>query len=281
MNENSKYCCVENVQGDLYFGKGAGKKILDSIHQAKKSIKIVSPYISSNFVDWLTEIQTFGINVVLITSDNQKTDSFYNVYKPDYTNIAIENKKNEQLVRRKMFLSRIYKVLLVLTIICVSLLAISFGLSWLITMENISYENIQRDFSYLLSSLTLISNVLILLIATFLVLFIVVKIVITNISGKIRYIPVPNPTYSEKLKGLKIVYSQSAFIHSKIYIIDDEIAYIGSLNFTENGINSNYESCLTIRDKKTVEKISQYVRFLFEDTSISKVNRNGLPNYFG
>jgi len=50
----------------------------------------------------------------------------------------------------------------------------------------------------------------------------------------------------EQLFPFKVVLSKNenslgnTYLHSKIYIIDDEIAYLGSLNFTGSGTKNNY-----------------------------------------
>ena len=45
------------------------------------------------------------------------------------------------------------------------------------------------------------------------------------------------------------------FIHGKLYLIDDGIAYLGSLNFTGNGTRNNYETRIRITDRKAVKEL--------------------------
>tara|TARA_R110000851_G_scaffold271801_4_gene424461 strand:- start:861 stop:1250 length:390 start_codon:yes stop_codon:yes gene_type:complete len=45
------------------------------------------------------------------------------------------------------------------------------------------------------------------------------------------------------------------FIHGKMYLIDDGIAYLGSLNFTGNGTRNNYETRIRITDRKAVKEL--------------------------
>jgi phosphatidylserine/phosphatidylglycerophosphate/cardiolipin synthase-like enzyme len=49
--------------------------------------------------------------------------------------------------------------------------------------------------------------------------------------------------------------TNKTFIHSKIYIIDDEIAYLGSLNFTGSGVKDNHETRIRTTDPEAVAKI--------------------------
>jgi phosphatidylserine/phosphatidylglycerophosphate/cardiolipin synthase-like enzyme len=53
------------------------------------------------------------------------------------------------------------------------------------------------------------------------------------------------------------------FIHSKIYVIDDEIAYMGSLNFTGKGIKDNHETRIRTADPNAVAKIVEEVNDIF------------------
>jgi len=45
------------------------------------------------------------------------------------------------------------------------------------------------------------------------------------------------------------------FIHSKIYLIDDKIAYMGSLNFTSSGTKHNYETRIRTEDASAIKEI--------------------------
>ncbi len=47
----------------------------------------------------------------------------------------------------------------------------------------------------------------------------------------------------------------NTYLHSKIYIIDDEIAYLGSLNFTGGGTRNNYETRVRLSDAPSVQKM--------------------------
>ena len=40
-----------------------------------------------------------------------------------------------------------------------------------------------------------------------------------------------------------------------MYLIDDGIAYLGSLNFTGNGTKNNYETRIRIEDRKAVKDL--------------------------
>ena len=80
----------------------------------------------------------------------------------------------------------------------------------------------------------------------------------------IQQIPEPEPKYKEIL-DTKFFKKEKGFpfIHGKLYIIDDEIAFAGSFNFTETGMKDNIETRLIIEDSAVIEKLSKY----FDDLS--------------
>ena len=57
----------------------------------------------------------------------------------------------------------------------------------------------------------------------------------------------------------------SFYMHSKIYIIDDEIAYLGSFNFTTSGVKKNFESRTRITERAVVNDLSILVDQLFHN----------------
>ncbi|UFH31401.1 phospholipase D-like domain-containing protein [Chryseobacterium sp. C-71] len=88
----------------------------------------------------------------------------------------------------------------------------------------------------------------------------------------------------EKIKGKRIYYytyrqlfpfkvfvskyedkysSNKIYVHSKIYIIDNEIAYLGSLNFTGSGVRANHETRIRTTDSQAVKTIRDEVEDLF------------------
>ncbi len=60
---------------DLYIGTGVGKKLMEDIGNANRSIKIVSPFLSPYLIRKLIDLHYQGINVQLITTDS--IEKFY------------------------------------------------------------------------------------------------------------------------------------------------------------------------------------------------------------
>lgn len=62
-----------------------------------------------------------------------------------------------------------------------------------------------------------------------------------------------------KTKGL---FSKK-ILHTKLMIIDNEIAILGSHNYTMNAFSVNYEISIIIRDKEVVQRLKKYFENLW------------------
>ncbi|MBA3830175.1 MAG: phospholipase D family protein [Taibaiella sp.] len=60
------------------------------------------------------------------------------------------------------------------------------------------------------------------------------------------------------------------FIHSKWYIIDEAIAFIGSMNMTCSGFSNNYETRLRITEAATIVLLRKEFDALFNDQKIQE-----------
>ena len=63
-------------------------------------------------------------------------------------------------------------------------------------------------------------------------------------------------------------------LHSKIYIIDNKIAYLGSLNFTHFGTKSNHETSIRITDKNAITYINSEFESLLNNDYYTKRELN-------
>jgi hypothetical protein len=64
-------------------------------------------------------------------------------------------------------------------------------------------------------------------------------------------------TYSEFYnKNFNLyIYKENTLLHSKIFIINNSIAYLGSTNFTYKAFRLNYETRIKITDKREIEEL--------------------------
>jgi phosphatidylserine/phosphatidylglycerophosphate/cardiolipin synthase-like enzyme len=78
--------------------------------------------------------------------------------------------------------------------------------------------------------------------------------------------PVKEPNGTVKYNYIfDTVICKGYFLHEKLYLIDDRIAYLGSLNFTEYGMVSHHETCLKIENEETVKSLCEYYDKLFNE----------------
>jgi len=78
---------------DIYIGKGAGKKLLNDIRNAKSSIKIVSPYLSPLLISELIDLKKRNLEIGLITTDN--IEDFYGTYEKNIHKLIIQNRETD------------------------------------------------------------------------------------------------------------------------------------------------------------------------------------------
>ena len=55
------------------------------------------------------------------------------------------------------------------------------------------------------------------------------------------------------------------FVNSKIYIIDDQVAYLGSADFTRSGFQGQHETVFRLADQSTVHAIYKEINSLLSD----------------
>ena len=219
----------------IYIGRFAGKEIHEKIKNAKKSVKVVSPYLSPEYIKDLIALHKKQVDITLVTCDRIETNSYSDFKTSDL--LKEEKIQDNEAVKSKK------AVLFYLIII--------FGVFLMNLLLYIIF------FSLLLIILTGISLIIgiILLISYFLI-----------------------ETYSYKYEPLfriKVFDSHSGdkpwstnLVHSKIFIIDEEIAFLGSVNFTYSGFKTHYETTIKVEDLVAVHAISQEVEKLYSSSDL-------------
>ncbi len=61
----------------------------------------------------------------------------------------------------------------------------------------------------------------------------------------------------------KVLHSKY-LLHIKLMIIDGEIAVLGSHNYTKNAFNLNYEVSVIIKDSKSLDRLKEYFKNLYQ-----------------
>jgi phosphatidylserine/phosphatidylglycerophosphate/cardiolipin synthase-like enzyme len=224
---------------DVYIGTGAGKKLMDDIENAQRSVKIVSPYLSPFLVKKLIDLHYRNIEVKLITMDT--IEDFYGDRKRNIHQLILQDrrtdKKAEALRLKWIHRTSLLYYFLILMVLVIG--AIAFRI---------------QDLMVLWGGMPLL----------------LVWFVIRHYSTKIRNAKIYKYSY-RRLFPFKVVttplsnsYSHP-FIHGKLYLIDDAIAYLGSLNCTNNGTRNNYETRIRIIDRKAIKELVDEFDVLFQN----------------
>ncbi|SDQ13780.1 PLD-like domain-containing protein [Chryseobacterium soldanellicola] len=234
-----------NAICDIYIGKSAGKKLLGDIRGAKKNVKIVSPYLSPFLIKELIYLHSKGIDINLITTDN--IEDFYGGYEKNIHKLIIQNKLvDDNAKQSRDHLVNMSKTLLFAIIgLVIALFAIMYLL-----------KDLKPAYGFIIVGLMVLIR--------------------ENMIKKIRTTKIYSYVYRQ-LFPFRVFVSPNkygafneTFIHSKIYVIDDEIAYLGSLNFTGNGIKENHETRIRTTDYYAVNKIVEEVNELFFNSNLAE-----------
>ncbi len=235
-----------NAKCDIYIGTGAGTKLMDEIENAKKSVKIVSPFLSPFLVKRLIRLRSNGIDVQLITMDT--IEDFYGDRKRNLHGLIRQEIRIDGQARRIM---KKYKTTGRI------LNGLTIGLFTCFVILNYWLKDIRL--------LWLLFPLLFLYRAA------------GHLRKKSERKRVCSYTY-HKLFPFKVVLSKNekgfrnTYLHSKIYIIDDEIAYLGSLNFTGGGTTNNHETRVRLNDEPSVKKIVEEFDYLMHGARMPEVD---------
>lgn len=240
----------------LYLGREAGKYIMEDIKKASRSIKIVTPYASSDFIKEIRKKAENNVEVSLIISSdigsknldkNGYEDRFKSlrelIHQARSTDHKLQNKRNKGLLYTKiLFITA--SVIAVSGILC-KYLFISLTALPLIYLVRKSFRKIKiYSYSY-------------------------------NTTINLRIIKSPYDGESMKFDNDKHL------VHAKMYIIDDEVAYIGSINFTHSAFWYNYESRIKITDKNDIKRLIEEFDYLFSNDRLCCLSMSEKARFAG
>ena len=218
-----------NVSCDVFIGKGAGASIKESFKNAKKSVTIISPFLSGNMTaQEIIKLLDNNVKVSIVTKDHFR---IYPLLKEVIS-------KNPKFSSHGSYRSNVSKLFLTFIFATITLLLINILLSF------------EFNFSFI-KNITINSQI-------FLVVFlIIINIFLLKKTSEIDF------EYSIR-KNLNLHILKKGYpLHSKIYIIDNKIAYLGSLNCTDSGFRYNHETRIKTKDKKFISDLNKlYKEFL-------------------
>ncbi|WP_051691669.1 phospholipase D-like domain-containing protein [Pedobacter borealis] len=224
-----------NTLCDIYIGKGAGKKLMDDMRSAKYSVKIISPYLSPYLISELINLKDKNIDVKLITTNN--IEDFYGDRERNIYKLIIQKCNTDfdkQIIRNKWI-----KLAETLSYISYGLIALLIALAYYF-----------RDLKIFLGFIPII------------ILFLIRGLY----KIKTKNLRIYSYNYTQLFPFKVYMCNEKAsLIHSKIYLIDGQIAYMGSLNFTASGTQHNHETRIRTTDINAIEKINKEIDDLFEN----------------
>lgn len=224
----------------IFLGRNAGSRLREEINTAKHSLKIISPYLTPSYVKDILKLAEKGVKVTLITANEVETDKSGNYSDLSHTDIVrqkrITNEKAREKRNKGMMISGLVFIPLIALIIFLSQYWIYFGI--VLVINAIIFWRFKE-----------------------------IRIYAYEYYSPIRIKVIPDEYYIKKhlgrtnLKGLHLV-------HAKTYVIDDKIAYVGSVNFTYKAFKSNYETLVRVQNTNAVKEISREVSRLFLDKEL-------------
>lgn len=217
----------------IYLGRGKGYQILNTIKQAKSSVKIVSPYLSPDYIKELINLHNKGIKITLITCDNLETNSWSDFKPGDII-------KKEKTLNPK--LKQIKQKINLASLISLSIFLLFFPLFF---------------FSLFYIPLLLL--------------------ILTIIIFSYRYLIIDYTYTYTPIFRLKIFDSKSGInprstnlVHSKIFLIDNKILYLGSANFTYSAFKTHYETIIKVLDKTAINDIDKEIEELYSSKELKE-----------
>ena len=231
----------------LHIGAGAGKQLWQDIMNAKREIKIVSPHLHAALIKELISLNDKGIQITLITTLSGSTLGEAGEY--DYRDQLIQQIKhpNRVGIKRKERLKSLRTFMYIVLFTFLALGAYTYF------------------FYHLYAQITL------------LIFFLATLIFIGALTAEIQNIPAFRYTYHTLFpikiyispNNQQLLHKSKLLIHANIFLIDQEIAYIGSVNFTQDSLTHNYESMVRIVDIAPLKEIDHEIDQLFHSPSES------------
>ena len=235
---------IEAENAEIFIGRNAGAAVYQSICNAAHSIKILSPYISPEYIELLLDAQKRGVAVLLLSESDMASRAKRTGM---YEKILVQHRSVNGKAQAAKYIG-----MALCTALALGLLFLGY---W--GYKNGLIPNLQEIRSAGLNTQTVLA-ILLLVVG----LSILCRWFLALAKKRIyryRYTPkfdlsiFASPYEPHPAKKIK---AGQFFIHSKIYVIDHRLAFVGSLNFTRKGFEDNYECCVKISDTDAVLRIA-------------------------
>ncbi|MEK6859691.1 MAG: phospholipase D-like domain-containing protein [Nanoarchaeota archaeon] len=222
----------------IKLGRGVGMEILNAIKNSKSSVKIVSPYLSPDYIKELINLHNKGVEITLITCDNLETNQFSD-FKPSdiIKKEKIQDKKLKSLKKHIYFYSFI---LFLVSIVSFAIISITIPLLLFIPI-----------------TLSVIA----------LILFVTAWI-INDFNYGSNYHPIFRLKIFDSKSGINP--QSTNLIHAKIFLIDNQILFLGSANFTYSAFKTHYETVIRVNDEKAIKDIDDEIENIYNSKELKE-----------
>ena len=216
--------CV--LAAELSLGTSAGSALYHRMLKARESVLVVSPYLDEYLLDCLLDLQGRGVGVDLVTMEDFVSAK---VRKHKITRKLVSQTRS----RDEAAVTRRRRGMLWSALGGLSAAGLAIGLNGVSPWALLGW--------YLLSVAAIV-------------------FAIYGRRGIYRY------TYAWTLRDTKILPSRyrsktkCPLLHAKLYVIDREVAFLGSLNFTNRGLFDNFETCLRVDKRDDVRALELLVK---------------------
>jgi len=223
---------------ELYVGKSCGKQVLFDLQNARDEVLIISPYIDATKLDELIKLRNRNVNVRLAFSSLREAQERDILKKLIHQN-RFTNERAREAARKK---SAFFNYAAMCSLLS-GIIALAYSVFKTLQAGHVHYSLSIPVLAYLLFRY------------------------LSGEKSRAEQTPIYSYDYSEKInfKYLRSGISDNQFIHSKIYVIDRRLAYIGSLNFTNNGFTSNFEARVRITHREKIAELVSFIHTIFDD----------------
>ncbi|MDP2924744.1 MAG: phospholipase D-like domain-containing protein [Nanoarchaeota archaeon] len=221
----------------ITLGRGKGQEILNAIKNARSSVKIVSPYLSPEYIKELIYLHNKGIKITLITCDQLETNQWSDFRPSDI--IKEEKIINKKAKHIKVILKRIAIILFLLSLV-----------------------------SYILYLLMTIMFFLPIILIILTIIIFSIQFIIKDYD--IEYISIFKLKVFDSKSGIKP--ESNNLIHSKIFLIDENILFLGSANFTYSAFKTHYETIIRVFDEKAINDITKEIENIYNSKELKEKN---------
>ena len=222
------------IQGaHIYIGPGAGRPIKDALDNAKKSIDIITPYMTLDYLNYLLRRKAEGVEVNLVTS----TDCACRPQEREEIARALVEQHREDISGAKARRGR-YRL---------------YGVTFFLLASATVYAHLAKVVPAQLAGQYAWIFAGIFALASFLIFNEAKNVALFSYSYRPRINFVAYKTW-------KPGDTDRCFLmHAKVYVVDRASIYTGSVNLTEAAFRFNYEVRADIVDPKAACEVSREI----------------------